>query len=110
MEFYQIYNTFYTDFVRFLSGFLTIAGDHFLTAIRSGSSDVLFYGSLFRAIYKFQQTAVSLKGESAANLFFHSIIMEVVGEIKTSATVAEILNEGTLTEEEALDLLMVDKS
>lgn len=110
IELYRTYNTFYTDFVRFLNGFLRIAGDYFLAAILKGSSDVLFYGTLFRAIYRFQQTAVSLKGEAAANLFFHSIIMEVAGEIKTSAAVVEILNEGVLTEEEALDLLMVDKS
>lgn len=109
MELYRIYNTFYTDFVRFLNGFLTVAGDYFLTAIRKGSSDVLFYGKLFRAIYSFQQTAVSLKGEAAASLFFHSLIMEVAGGVKAESVVASA-QTGILTEEEALDLLMVDKS
>jgi DNA polymerase-3 subunit gamma/tau len=106
MELYREYNSFYTDFLRFLNGFLTIAGDRFLVAIKMGSQDVLFYSTLFRAIYKFQQMTLSLKGEAAAGLFFHSIIMEVAGEVTTQT----LVSKEVLTEEEALDLLMVDKS
>jgi len=109
VQLYQKYNVFYTDFLRFLNEFLIIAGDHFLVAILKGSSETLFYSSLFRAIYKFRQTAVSLKGEAAANLFFHTLITEVVGGVKVDSDVPS--DDATIiTEEEALELLGVDKS
>lgn len=109
MELYREYDTFYTDFLRFVNRFLIVAGDYFMIAMRKGSSDVLFYSTLFRAIYNFQQTAVSLKGESAANLFFHSIIMEVAGEVKEKKVFTGLADKKVFTEEEVLDMLMVDK-
>lgn len=102
VELYAKYSRHCTDFERFLDGFLTIAGDAFLWAIKGGSSEATFYGKLFASVYKFLQTAVGLKGDAAANLFFHVLATEV-GGFSASSSSSEFVSEA-----EAISLL-VDK-
>jgi len=104
VKLYQQYAVFYTDFTYFLNGFLMVAGDYFILALKTGSSESMFFGSLFTSIYRFQSSVGYLKGEAAAKLFFHVLIKEVKGDVHK-----QVVEKKYVLEEKAFELLSLDK-
>lgn len=81
VELYQAYRVFYSDFSHFLSRLLSVAGDYFVQALKSGSSDAVFYEKVFSASYKFIQKTSSLIGDASAKMFFFALASEAKGSV-----------------------------